>query len=79
MMHSMPENCWQEQSSGSSNFSLRITPGMGRWAPPKGDFITSRKRLSSTDLAPNMWLLPGQFENEHSRAAETWVTLTSMK
>lgn len=79
MVHSMLENCWLEQGSGSSNFSLRITPEMGRLAPPKSDFITSRKRLSSTDPVPNMWLLPGQFENEQSRAVETWVSLTSMK
>lgn len=79
MRRSMPESCWLEQGAGSSDFSLRIPPGMARLALPKGDFTAYRKRLSSADPIPSMWLLPGQSRNEHSRAVEIWVSLTLMK
>lgn len=79
MRHSIAESCWLEQGAGSSDFPLRIPPGMGHLAPLKGDFTASRKRVSSTDPVSSMWLLPGQFGNEHSRALETWVSLMPMK
>lgn len=52
MRRSMPESCWLEQGAGSSDFSLRIPPGMARLALPKGDFTAYRKRLSSADPFP---------------------------